>query len=75
MERSGHEVRLAVSDGPAAIPTIAGALTGIDGVTIREMALRRPSLDDVFFTVTGQRLTEPGFEDEADALIGVGTAR
>ena len=64
VERSGHEVRLAVSDGPAAIPTIAGALAGIEGVTIREMALRRPSLDDVFFTVTGQRLSEPGFEDE-----------
>jgi ABC-2 type transport system ATP-binding protein len=66
MERAGHEIRLAVSDGPAAIPTIAGALAGIEGVTIREMALRRPSLDDVFFTVTGQRLTEPTFDDDAD---------
>ena len=75
MERSGHEIRLAVSDGPVAIPTIAGALAGIAGVTIREMALRRPSLDDVFFTVTGQRLTDPGFEDEAEALAGTGAAR
>jgi ABC-2 type transport system ATP-binding protein len=75
MERSGHEVRLAVSDGPAAIPTIAGALAGIEGVTIREMALRRPSLDDVFFTVTGQRLTDPGFEQPMDqAPVGTGAA-
>jgi ABC-2 type transport system ATP-binding protein len=64
MERSGHEIRLAVSDGPAAIPTIAGALAAVDGISIREMALRRPSLDDVFFTVTGQRLSEPGFGDD-----------
>jgi ABC-2 type transport system ATP-binding protein len=71
LERSGHEIRIAVSDGPAAIPTIAGALAGIEGISIREMALRRPSLDDVFFTVTGQRLTEPGFEDDAGATAGV----
>jgi ABC-2 type transport system ATP-binding protein len=70
LERAGHEIRVAVSDGPAAIPTIAGALAQVDGVTIREMALRRPSLDDVFFTVTGQRLTETGFGDEEDGVAG-----
>jgi ABC-2 type transport system ATP-binding protein len=74
MERAGHEVRLAVSDGPAAIPTIAAALANVDGVTIREMALRRPSLDDVFFTVTGQRLSEAGFDDEEDGDGDVASA-
>jgi ABC-2 type transport system ATP-binding protein len=62
LERSGHEIRLAVSDGPAAIPTIATALAAVDGVTVLEMALRRPTLDDVFFTVTGQRMSESAFD-------------
>jgi ABC-2 type transport system ATP-binding protein len=70
LERAGHEIRVAVSDGPAAIPTIAGVLAQVDGVTIREMALRRPSLDDVFFTVTGERLTDAAFGDEEDGLGG-----
>ncbi|HEX2625591.1 MAG TPA: ATP-binding cassette domain-containing protein [Candidatus Limnocylindrales bacterium] len=65
LERAGDEIRLAVSDGPAAIPTIATALADVSGLTVREMALRRPSLDDVFFTVTGQRLNEHGFESLA----------
>jgi ABC-2 type transport system ATP-binding protein len=65
LERAGDEIRLAVSDGPAAIPTIATALADVSGLTVREMALRRPSLDDVFFTVTGQRLNEQGFESLA----------
>jgi ABC-2 type transport system ATP-binding protein len=65
LERAGDEIRLAVSDGPAAIPTIATALADVSGLTVREMALRRPSLDDVFFTVTGQRLNGQGFESLA----------
>ena len=69
VERTGHELRLIVSDGPAAIPTAANALAGMDGVTIREMALRRPTLDDVFLDVTGLRFTGgAGEDDPADDL-------
>ena len=64
VERTGHELRLVVSNGPAAIPTAANALAGIAGVTIREMALRRPTLDDVFLDVTGLRLTGGAGEDD-----------
>ena len=64
VERTGHELRLVVSNGPAAIPTAANALAGIAGVTIREMALRRPTLDDVFLDVTGLRLTGGASEDD-----------
>ena len=64
VERTGHELRLVVSNGPAAIPTAANALAGIAGVNIREMALRRPTLDDVFLDVTGLRFSGGVGEDD-----------
>jgi ABC-2 type transport system ATP-binding protein len=54
VERMGSELSLAVSDGPAAIPVIATALAQVPGVAVREMALRRPTLDDAFLAMTGQ---------------------
>ena len=67
VERTGHELRLIVSDGPAAIPTAANALAGIAGVTIREMALRRPTLDDASWTSPASEFTGgPGGDDPAD---------
>jgi ABC-2 type transport system ATP-binding protein len=56
VERSGPELRLAVTDGPAAIPIVATTLAGVPGISIQEMALRRPTLDDVFFAVTGHAM-------------------
>jgi len=50
----GSELSLAATDGTAAIPVVAAALTDVPGVAVREMALRRPTLDDVFFAITGQ---------------------
>jgi ABC-2 type transport system ATP-binding protein len=58
VDRSGQELRLSVSNGPAAMPAVAAALAAIPGVVVREMALRQPTLDDVFFTVTGRGLAE-----------------
>jgi len=66
VERTGKELRLIVSDGPAAIPNAANALAGIAGVTIREMALRRPTLDDVFLDVTGLRFAGDAGDDDPD---------
>ena len=54
VEQMGSELSLAVTDGPAAIPVVAAALADVPGVAVREMALRRPTLDDVFFAITGQ---------------------
>jgi len=54
VEQMGSELSLAVTDGPAAIPVVAAALANVPGVAVREMALRRPTLDDVFFAITGQ---------------------
>ena len=69
LDRSGHELRLSVSNGPAAIPAVATALAGMAGISVREMALRRPSLDDVFFTVTGHAMADPG-DSAADRRAG-----
>ena len=66
VERSGHELRLSVSDGPAAIPTVATALASVPGLSVREMALRRPTLDDVFFAVTGHAMAESDAGGEVD---------
>ncbi len=57
VERSGSELRLAVSDGPAAIPRVATTLSAVPGVSVAEMALRRPTLDDAFFAITGHAMT------------------
>ncbi|HJW20909.1 MAG TPA: ATP-binding cassette domain-containing protein [Candidatus Limnocylindrales bacterium] len=66
VERSGHELRLSVSDGPAAIPAVATALTSVPGLSVREMALRRPTLDDVFFSVTGHAIADSEANGEAE---------
>jgi daunorubicin resistance ABC transporter ATP-binding subunit len=41
-----------VADGPAVLPEVAARLVDAD-VRISDLALRRPSLDDVFLTLTG----------------------
>jgi ABC-2 type transport system ATP-binding protein len=56
VERSGSELTLAVTDGPAAVVGVATALAALDGLTVREISVRRPSLDDVFLHVTGERI-------------------
>jgi ABC-2 type transport system ATP-binding protein len=53
----GHEVTAATTDGPALISPIAVALAGA-GVRVRKLTLREPTLDDVFLTLTGNRLQE-----------------
>jgi ABC-2 type transport system ATP-binding protein len=69
VEVHGSEVSVAVDDGSAAISPIAVALSG-DGVAVRELTLRTPTLDDVFLEVTGGRFddsTGPS-EDETPEL-------
>ena len=56
VNRLGDEFTLAVLDGPAAVPAIAGSLAALNGFTVREISLRQPTLDDVFLSVTGSRM-------------------
>ena len=51
-----HEIRMMVTDGPAAIPQIAARLALTEGIDVREMTLRRPTLDDVFLKVAGREM-------------------
>ena len=53
VEQTDSELSLAVTDGPAAIPVVATALAGHPDLAVLEMALRRPTLDDAFFALTG----------------------
>jgi ABC-2 type transport system ATP-binding protein len=45
-------VTVPVSDGPTILPQVAARLAGT-GLRISDLALRRPTLDDVFLTLTG----------------------
>ena len=51
----GDEIVVSVSDGSAAISPVAVALSEAD-ISVRELTLRTPTLDDVFLTITGAHL-------------------
>jgi daunorubicin resistance ABC transporter ATP-binding subunit len=53
VDREVGTVVLPVKDGPAILPEVAARLA-ITGLRVADLALRRPSLDDVFLTLTGQ---------------------
>jgi ABC-type multidrug transport system ATPase subunit len=49
---------LPVADGPEILPQVAARLA-VHELRIAELALRRPTLDDVFLTLTGRPSTHP----------------
>jgi ABC-2 type transport system ATP-binding protein len=51
---NGRELDVAVVDGPQALQRILAEL-GSQGVRIHDAGMRRPTLDDVFLTLTGHR--------------------
>ena len=51
----GEELLAATANGPAAVSPIAVRLAEA-GVRVRALTMREPTLDDVFLTLTGQRL-------------------
>jgi ABC-2 type transport system ATP-binding protein len=55
VEVHGHELVIATDNGSAAISPIAVALNGCD-VTVRDLTLRTPTLDDVFVDLTGSHI-------------------
>jgi ABC-2 type transport system ATP-binding protein len=55
VETRGEELLAATANGPAAVSPIAVRLAEA-GVRVRALTMREPTLDDVFLTLTGQRL-------------------
>jgi ABC-2 type transport system ATP-binding protein len=53
----GDELAIRVHDGAAAISPVAVALHGC-GVTVRDLTLRTPTLDDVFLELTGVHIRD-----------------
>jgi daunorubicin resistance ABC transporter ATP-binding subunit len=66
---------LAVDDGAALLPELATRLAA-SGLRVADLALRRPSLEDVFLTLTGRPGSETEAEDEDGdpAIVGSRTA-
>jgi hypothetical protein len=57
-------VVLPVRDGAAVLPAVAARLAQ-GGLRVAELALRRPTLDDVFLTLTGQPIDSGSAPAEA----------
>ncbi|MEV0667423.1 ATP-binding cassette domain-containing protein [Actinomadura luteofluorescens] len=49
-----HQVTVPVSDGPEALRQVLGRLAD-EGVRVRDAGVRRPTLDDVYLTLTGHQ--------------------
>ncbi|MFA1548865.1 ATP-binding cassette domain-containing protein [Actinomadura chokoriensis] len=56
------QITVPVTDGPEALREVLGRLAGT-GVRVRDAGLRRPTLDDVYLTLTGRQAS--GAEQEA----------
>ena len=61
VEVHGNELTASVGNGAALISTVALALDQ-RGISVQELTLRTPTLDDVFLQVTGERLQDEGGE-------------
>ncbi|MGH3398992.1 MAG: ATP-binding cassette domain-containing protein [Streptosporangiaceae bacterium] len=66
----GASLRLSVSRGEQALPALLRALDGA-GLTLESVQLARPTLDDVFLTLTGRSLrddspVQPGLDSEPE---------
>jgi ABC-2 type transport system ATP-binding protein len=54
----GTTVALNVEDGPRTLPSVVRRLDA-EGIGLAALAVREPTLDDVFLTLTGRRTAEP----------------
>jgi ABC-2 type transport system ATP-binding protein len=66
VEVRGDEITVAADAGAAAISPVAVALNDC-GVRVREIALRTPTLDDVFLELTGNRIQSDAPTHESEA--------
>ncbi|MFF3568321.1 ATP-binding cassette domain-containing protein [Nocardia jiangxiensis] len=76
LEPGLRRITVPVSDGSQALVDAIGRLTARE-VKIHDVGLRRPSLDDVFLTLTGHEACESvaGQDDPADGPTTEGSAR
>ncbi|WUH99162.1 ATP-binding cassette domain-containing protein [Spirillospora sp. NBC_00431] len=65
-------ITVPVTDGPEALRQVLGRLAGT-GVRVRDAALRRPTLDDVYLTLTGRQASSPAPQAETDPRTGAGS--
>jgi ABC-2 type transport system ATP-binding protein len=65
---------LAVDDGPALLVEVATRLAA-SGLRVADLALRRPSLEDVFLTLTSHPASETDAEYENDHTATAGSRR
>ena len=61
----GADVMIATDNGSAAISPVAVALAGCD-VTVRDLTLRTPTLDDVFLELTGSHIERAQTTEETN---------
>jgi ABC-2 type transport system ATP-binding protein len=66
-------VVLPVADGPAILPEVAARLA-TSGLLVADLAVRRPTLDDVFLALTGQPTVAAGHDASPDPAAKTGTA-
>ena len=66
VEVHGDELTVSADDGAATVSPVAVALNGCD-VTVRELTLRTPTLDDVFLQLTGGHMDAAGADQEVPA--------
>ena len=64
VEIHGSELTISVDNGAASISVVALALNQ-SGVTVRQITLRTPTLDDVFMQVTGARMQLQETQEDA----------
>src|SRR5512133_1172658 len=65
VEVAAGRVVLPVDDGPALLPELATRLAA-SGLPVADLALRRPTLDDVFLALTGHHGSERPHADDAE---------
>ena len=73
VEVHDEDVRLTVDHGETAIPQIMRTLEGA-GIGLRSIELHRPTLDDVFLSLTGHTAEEVAEPEESDEEDGKGAA-
>jgi hypothetical protein len=66
-------VVLPVADGPAILPEVAARLA-TSGLRVADLAVRRPTLDDVFLALTGQPTVAASHDASPDPAAKTGTA-
>ena len=69
---NGTEITAAVEDGPTAVSPVALALNNAgSGLKVRDLSLRTPTLDDVFLSATGERISDHSDDQNEPAYAEV----